>query len=120
MPKWICKLPEVKTETGAYGLGIDNTRNAPSLQLDLAQLHGRSQIATAIKTQITNDLIAGIATGNISDSTEVTQTEVTQIADAVRITRQHSAAILSGSRMLHRFTDKDGTLYVSYGVHRCR
>ena len=113
VPKWICALPEVKTDTGAYGLGIASASSNPSLQLDRAQAHGRAQIVSAIQTQVVNDVIDVAGSGSISSTLGgISREEVEDIAVSIRRVTVSSMGTVRGSRMLYRFKDKDGILYV--------
>ena len=120
VPKWVCTLPEVKTDTGAYGVGIAKAGGGRSLQLNIAQSKGRIQIAEAIQTQIESNLQKEEVRGRIlelSDNTpKISREEIVVAIDVVVRNIRQDAETVYGAEMLENFTAPDGTIYMLMGI----
>ena len=119
VPKWVCKLPAAKSETGAYGVGIAPSGGSPGLQRRLAQSEGRLQIAAAIQTQIVGDMqreevleqaLRQSSNGSINQRSVVSTSAV---SDSFR---QHAEGTIYGSRELESFQTPNGTIYVLMAI----
>ena len=56
VPEWICYPPPAKTDTGAYGLGVEKAGGNLGLKLHRAQADGRAEIVLGIQNQIASGL----------------------------------------------------------------
>ena len=119
VPKWVCKLPAAKIDSGAYGVGIAPTGGSPGLQRRLAQAEGRLQIATAIQTQIAGDLqreeVLEQALRQSGDGS-ITQRALVSTSAVSDSFRQHSEGTIYGSKELESFQTPDGTIYVLMAI----
>ena len=123
VPGWICTLPEVKTDTGAYGVGVAEVGGSLRLQRDIAQHKGRMQIVTALQKQIESNLQKEEVRNRILElsdkNPEVSQAEIIAAIDIVvrNIIRQEpDTGTAFGSRVLKEFETPDGTIYVLMGT----
>ena len=120
VPKWVCTLPEVKTDTGAYGVGIAKAGGSLSMQNSLARLRGRKQIALALQAQIVSNLQEEEVRKRIlelSDNTpKISREEIVVAIDVVVRNIRQDAETVYGVEMLENFTAPDGTIYVLMGI----
>ena len=120
VPGWICTLPEVKTHTGAYGVGIARVGGPYGLQRRRAQNEGRFAIAASTRTQIASNLQKEEVRNRIlelsDNNPEISRGEIIAAIDIVIRNIRQNESVVFGSRMLKEFETPDGTIYVLMGT----
>ena len=127
VPKWIFTLPEVKTETGAYGVGIAKAGDSPGLQRRIAQAQGRSQIVERTRTQIANNLQKEEVRKRIlelsDNNPKISREDIVAAIDVIVRNIQGARTVVNltegtiyGARSLTGYYAPGGTFYLLMGI----